>query len=284
MKETTQEKNRGIRWTLGSVLEDLDYADDVGLLTSKHSDMQEKTTKMKETSELIGLKVNKKKTKVMRVNNRVNEPIKIDDQDLEEVEQFDYLGSRVSTDGDATRDVTARLSKARYAVASLKNFWQAKNISTHTKIRIYKSNILSILLYGSETWKITNNIIQKLEVFQNRCLRRILQIYWPNKISNQELRSRTGVRPVEMEVKARRWKWIGHVSRMERDAVPRVALRWTADGKRKRGRPKETWRRTVEREMKDQNLTWDKIARRASDRENWRTFVEALCTNGCNED
>ena len=71
---------------------------------------------------------------------------------------------------------------------------------------------------------------------------------------------------------------------MERDAVPRVSLRWTADGKRKRGRPKETWRRTVEREMKDQNLTWDKIARRASDRENLRTFVEALCTNGCNED
>ena len=54
------------------VLEDLDYADNVGLLSSMHKDMQDKTTKMKETSEMLGLKVNKKKTKVMRINSNVN--------------------------------------------------------------------------------------------------------------------------------------------------------------------------------------------------------------------
>ena len=148
MKETTKDRKRGIRWTLTSVLEDLDYADDVGLLSSCYKDMQEKTTRMKETSELIGLKVNKKKTKVMKINSKKNDPIRIDDHELEDVEEFDYLGSRTTADGDAMRDVKARLSKARHAFASLKTLWQARNISISTKMRIYKSNIISVLLYS----------------------------------------------------------------------------------------------------------------------------------------
>lgn len=54
----------------------------------------------------------------------------------------------------------------------------------------------------------------------------------------------------------RRWRWIGHVLRMPPTSLPRVAHRWTPDGRRNRGRPKETWRRTVETEMKKQGWAW----------------------------
>ena len=176
------------------------------------------------------------------------------------------------------------MGKAMYAFVTLSKMWRAKNINVQTKIRIYKSNILSVLFYGSECWKMTQRINNKLEVFQNRCLRRILGIYWPNKISNAELRKRTGTRSVVTEVRGRRWKWIGHVCRMERTAIPRIAMRWTPEGRRNRGRPKETWRRTVERESRDLQLTWDTITSRAQDRWQWRRFVEALCTLGTQED
>ena len=207
--------------------------DDVGLLLSSHKDMQEKTTHMKETSELIGLKVNKKKTKVMRINSKRNDAIRIDNQDLEDVEEFDYLGNKQTVDGDATNDVKSRLSKSRHTFLGLKNIWQARNISISTEIGHFKSNILSILLYASETWKVTNKIIHQLEIFQNRCLRRILRIFRPNKISNEDLRKRADVKPVEQEVRSRRWRWIGHVNQMEKEAIPRISLRWTQDGKRK---------------------------------------------------
>ena len=92
------------------------------------------------------------------------------------------------------------------------------------------------------------------------------------------------MRPVVQEIKARRWRWIGHVSRMDRGAIPRVALRWTPEGKRRRGRPKETWRRTVEREMKENNLTWDSINKKAADRGQWRELVSALCVARREED
>ena len=132
-------------------------------------------------------------------------------------------------------------------------------------------------MYGSESWKMTKTISHKLDVFQNRCLRRILHIFWPNTISNEELHQRTKVEPITTQVQRRRWRWIGHVLRQQTTSLSRVALRWTPDGRRKRGRPKETWRRTVEREMKEKGWTWGRLERVSADRHQWRALVEALC-------
>ena len=58
----------------------------------------------------------------------------------------------------------------------------------------------------------------------------------------------TNTSPISQEIRKRRWRWTGHVLRMPPDANARVALRWTPPGKRKRGIPNETWRRSMERE------------------------------------
>ena len=102
----------------------------------------------------------------------------------------------------------------------------------------------------------TKGICHMLEVFQNKCLRRILHIFWPNKITNAELHGRTGMLPVSLEVKKRRWRWIGHVNRMPPTSIPRIAMRWTPAGNRRRGRTNEMWRRSVEREMKALGRSW----------------------------
>ena len=62
-----------------------------------------------------------------------------------------------------------------------------ENDQQETKIRIFMSNVLSVLLYAAESWKVTKGKCHMLEVFQNKCLRRILHIVRPNKISNAEL-------------------------------------------------------------------------------------------------
>nr|KAG5708729.1 hypothetical protein BaRGS_034946 [Batillaria attramentaria] len=216
---------------------------------------------MASTAGQIGLKISSKKTKHMRMNNRNNAAITVNGEALEEVEYFTYLGSKMTTDGDSEKEVRERILKASQAFASLKTIWRTRKISTKTKLRLFKSNVLSTLLYGAESWKMTKGISHKLEVFQNRCLRRILSIFWPNTISNSELHERTNTKPITLEVRARRWRWIGHVLRMPPASLPRIALRWTPDGRRKRGRPKETWRRTVEREMKEQGWTWNFLER-----------------------
>ena len=85
----------------------------------------------------------------------------------------------------------------------------------------------------------------------------------------------TSIKQITEEI--RRLRWIGHVQRLPPTGTARVALRCTPDGRRGRGRPKETWRRTVEAEMKQQGWTWGFLERAAQDRNKWRDLVEALC-------
>ena len=275
---------------LTTQLEDLDFADDVSLTSHRLSDVQSKTEELSTTghqqdletyffikffSQKFVLKAGIPKTKHMRMNSRTNEPIKLQGQNIEEVEEFTYLGSMMTADGSCEREIHARLSKAGQAFATLRNMWKSVKICHKTKIRLFKSNVLSILLYGSESWKMTKTINHRLEVFQNRCLRKILKIFWPNTISNVELHRRTSTQPITLEIKQRRWQWIGHVLRIPRTAIVRTAPRWTPDGKLVRGRPKGTWRKTVERETKD--LTWGKLEKTSRDRLQWRALVPALC-------
>ena len=255
MKETALGDKSGTKWSFTETLDDLDFADDISLLSHRYSNIQRKSDELARNAEKIRLQINTNKTKMLRHNSQTADPITIGGRDIEEVTEFTYLGAKVSTDGNSESEIKARIRKARVAFAALKNIWKTNKISNRTKIRLFKSNVLSVLLYAAESWKVTKGICQMLEFFQNKCLSKILRIYWPNKISNTELHERTGMQPISLEVKRRRWKWIGHC-RMPLTSIPRVAMLWTRGGKRARGRPKETWRRSVEREMKALGCSW----------------------------
>ena len=81
-----------------------------------------------------------------------------------------------------------------------------QTISLTTKLFVFNPNVKSVLLYGEETWNSSQNVLNKLQVFMNKCLRRILNVRWPDKIRNEELGKRTNQVPVEEEIKKRKWK------------------------------------------------------------------------------
>ena len=139
--------------------------------------MQSKTEELSTTAHNIGLKANMTKTKHMRMNSRTNEPINLQGENIEEEEEFTYLGSKMTADGNSEKEISARLSKVSQAVATLRNIWKFGKIFQKTKRRLFKNNVLSIFLYGSESWEMTKTINHRLEVFQNRCLRKILKIF-----------------------------------------------------------------------------------------------------------
>ena len=128
------------------------------------------------------------------------------------------------------------------------------------KLKLYQSCVLSTLLYGSECWRMTENDLTKLSVFHTKSLRRILHIFWPNKISNEDLLRQCTEENMATILLKRHWKWIGHVIRKDRNSITRTALHSTPEGKHKHDRPKNTLRRTVEGEMKTMN-TWGQSKR-----------------------
>jgi len=284
LKESVDNKKCGLRWTFTETLEDLDFADDIVLLSQTYRHIQAKTHAVQSNAQKLGLNINAGKTKLMRINTKSNETVKMGSDSIEDVESFTYLGTKITKDGNSQNEITSRLSKARQTFSRLKHIWNSRRISLKTKIRLYRSNVLSVLLYGAESWKTTKTISSKLDIFQNKCLRKILHVFWPNTISNEQLLQRTGLEPISSTVNKRRWRWTGHVLRMGTHEIPKTALRWTPQGQRKRGRPAETWRRGLERDMKKQRWTWGKMTALASDRDGWRSTVTALCAAKHQED
>jgi hypothetical protein len=137
---------------------------------------------MVQTAKHVGLKVNEKKTKILAVNADDPVNITINNKIVERVEKFNYLGSMINETGGTEEDIRTRIAKAHGAFTALQNIWRSKEISEKTKIRLFNSNIISVLLYGCESWRVTNTNTSKLQIFINKCLRKILHIHWPETI------------------------------------------------------------------------------------------------------
>ena len=154
-------------------LDDLDFADDLALLPHNQRQIQDKTIFLGTMSAGTGLKISKKKTELMKINTTANKPVTVGGDPIMEVDSVIYLGSAVDRQGGTDRDVTARIGKVRVAFVMLKNIWSSKEIRTRTKLRIFNSNVKSVLLYGCETWRTTKTMLQKIQTFFNTFLRRI---------------------------------------------------------------------------------------------------------------
>ena len=175
MRATVEGSNTDIRWKLCSKLEDLDFADDIALMSSTREQIQQKVRSLSTNSKGIGLKINAEKTKPLRLSTSNTEKVQVDGQDIEEVENFVYLGANVSNKGGTEDDIKARLGKVRVAYNKLDKFWKNSQFTIKTKINVFKSNVISVLLYGCETWRTTKADEKKLDAFLHKSLRRIIK-------------------------------------------------------------------------------------------------------------
>ena len=121
MKKSTKEKRNGIQWTLLKQLDDLDFADDLALLSHNYQQMQEKTNLVSTTAMDIGLNINKDKSKILKINSSSMNVVTLNGSQLEEVQSFTYLGSIVDQPGGTDADVKSRIGKARVAFKLLNN-------------------------------------------------------------------------------------------------------------------------------------------------------------------
>ncbi|GFR70926.1 hypothetical protein ElyMa_005665500 [Elysia marginata] len=107
-------------------------------------------------------------------------------------------------------------------------------------------------------------------------MRGILRIKWHDRVRNEEAWRRTGQTPVDEEIGMRRWLWIGHTLMKPHNNITRQALQWNPQGSRGRGRPRETWKRCVDREMSKMGKGWGQLGKLAQDRSGWHLLVRGL--------
>ncbi|VDP56815.1 unnamed protein product [Schistosoma margrebowiei] len=121
MKTSTSEGKHGIQWISRMQLDDLDFADDLALLSQTQQKMQEKTTSVASASAAVGFNIHKGKSKILQYNTVCTNPIKIDGEDLEDVKTTTYLGSITDEHDGSVGDVKARIDGAKAVYLQLKN-------------------------------------------------------------------------------------------------------------------------------------------------------------------
>jgi len=162
-----------------------------------------------------------------------------------------------------------------------KHIWRSM-ISLSTKLRLYNVYILPVFLHGAETWSIKTitKAIEKriIDAFDQWCLRHILNISWSERVTNFEVRRRTGQPLLSDTVRTRRRKLFDHVARVDKSqdhsrtlqaCISSAPRNW----RRRPGRPRHTWLRTVEEDLRQFNLGLASGLRRAQNRRIWRTLT-----------
>ena len=109
----------------------------------------------------------------LRVNQGNNANLNIGGGEIQDIENFFYLGSIVSSEGGRDQIILARIGKATTTFHILRPIWRSRAISVKTKLRIFNTNMKSVLLYACETWRVTFN--NRTQTFINRCVRHILR-------------------------------------------------------------------------------------------------------------
>jgi hypothetical protein len=153
------------------------YADDVNILGGSVHAIKKNTEASVVASKEIGIEVNAEKTKYMVMsrnqNAGQNHNIKRDNKSFERVEQFKYLVTTLTNRNAIQEKIKSRLKSRNACYHSVQDLLSSSLLSKNIKIKIYRTIILPVVLYGCETWSLTMREEHRLRVFENRVLRRI---------------------------------------------------------------------------------------------------------------
>ena len=281
MKRVMQGMNNGIQWKGNQRLSDLEYADDIVLIASTMAEMQEMIDRLVLEGGKVGLVINRRKTEIMQIQSGDQMDCFVGGEVLPKSDSFKYLGTIITSNGSLITEFKERIKKAEQAMGMLKTVWRSNQLSVHSKIKIYISLVRSILIYGHQSWYSTITTNAKFLAFENKSLRRILGIRWQQHITNDAVREVTRVPSVNDIVMLSRWRWMGHILRREGELVQDIPD-WKPQGRRGRGRPRETWLMTMQKEVGYEN--WFELREMAQERDIWCEFIEALCIPWVPED
>ncbi|KAJ4431147.1 hypothetical protein ANN_19742 [Periplaneta americana] len=203
-----------------------------------------------------------------------NGNIKIGYLSFEEVEKFKYLGATVTNINDTREEIKRRMNMGNACYYSVEKLLSSSLLSKNLKVRIYKTVILPVLLYGCETWTLTLREEHRLRLFENKVLRKIFGAKrdevtgeW-RKLHNTELHALYSSPDIIRNIKSRRLRWAGHVARMGESRNAYRVLVGRPEGKRPLGRPRRRWEDNIKMDLREvgyDDTDWINLAQDRTD-------------------
>jgi hypothetical protein len=256
----------------GRDVSNLRYADDATLCSDTQEKMEQITRKVNEAGKNRLLKFNVKKTKLMVVGKGITTTkFVIDNEEVEEVEGFKYLGSHKTTDGDCTKDIKIRIAMAKKKMLDLTHVWNDRGIRKGVKIKLLKTLIWTVMTYGAEGWTVKKADDQRIEAAEMWFYRRMLRISWKEKRTNQSIMEELGIgRELLGRVVKRKLTYFGHICRKQGEDLVKTVIQGKMQGKRGQGRPRISYEDNIK---KWTGKPMEVVIRATEDREKRRELV-----------
>jgi hypothetical protein len=194
---------------------------------------------------------------------------------INHVDNFKYLGSMMAS---SVSDFKRRKALAWTAFWKLERLWRSLTIPISTKVKLFDTTCVTVLLYGSESWIISKTMGDQINAFATSCFRIMLNIKRVDRISNSIVYSLTDAAPLILRVRARQLKFLGHILRLpDTEPVKEYAMYVPTHGRRKPGRPRTLFPKYIQQLVGDPDglLQAEQITSMAQDRNNWRKLVVA---------
>ena len=187
----------------------------------------------------VGLKLNIQKTKIM-----ASGPItswEIDEETVETVADFIFLGSKITADGDCSHEIKRHLLLGRKVMTNLNSILKGRNITLSTKVNLVKAMVFPVVIYGCESWTIKKAEHRRIDAFELWCWRRLLRVPWTSRRSNQsilkEISPGCSLEGLMLKLKL---QYLGHL--MQRaDSLEKTLMLGGIGGRRRRGRQRIRW-------------------------------------------
>ena len=151
-------RNAGLEETQAGItiarrnINNLRYADDTILMAESEEELRSLLMKVKVESEKVDLKLNIQETKIM-----ASGPItswEIDGETVETASDFIYLGSKITADGNCSREIKRRLLLGRKVMFNLDSIFKSSDITLPTKVHLVKAMVFPVVMYGCEIWTV----------------------------------------------------------------------------------------------------------------------------------